>query len=52
MAVPTREANSIVKFTASPQSAVMPLHTATARASTLRRLDLSAHAAIGIPSVE
>ena len=51
-AVPIRAANNIVKFTAIPKSAVIPLHVATASASTLRRLDLSAHAAMGIPRNE
>ena len=35
-----------------PHSAVMPLHTAIETASTLRRLERSAHAAIGMPIVE
>ena len=52
IAVPTRAANSIVKFTAAPQSAVIPLQTATASASTFRRLDRSAQAAIGMPRTE
>ncbi len=35
-----------------PQSAVMPLQTAIEIASTFRRLERSARAAIGMPNVE
>ena len=47
IAVPTRAAKSIGKFTAMPQSAVMALQVATASASTFMRLHRSASAAIG-----
>ena len=52
IAVPTSAVKSMPKFTAAPHSAVMPLHIATASARTLRRLDRSAHAAIGMPRNE
>jgi hypothetical protein len=51
-AVPMRARNSIVKFTAVPKSAVIPLQVATARTRTFRRFERSAHAAIGIPISE
>ena len=48
-ATPTRLKKSMTKFTATPHTAVIALHNATANASTLRRFDRSAHAANGMP---
>ena len=52
MAVNTRAPNSIPKFTAMPHAPVAALHSAHDHASTLRRLDRSAHAAMGMPRKE
>ena len=48
---PIRASRSWVKFCASPHSAVIPLHNASAIAMRLRRLRRSASRATGSPSV-